>query len=164
MSLRASLHYVLSALMCFLKARCESRHSPRNFVDSSTGRGVFPILMFGGLGECMGCEISRISSYQSLTNSPSPHMSTLYSTEQIQPWASCGATFVGVQQLSEISCLTLFRSLTEYAAPIWDRHFKKRRKFVVMCTTTSRPIYLQGKSDGFDSCDPSSNLTQIGFK
>ena len=40
---------VLSTLMCFLKERCESHHSPRNFVDSSTGRGVFPILMFGGL-------------------------------------------------------------------------------------------------------------------
>ena len=47
--LRASLHCVLSTLMYFLKERCESHHSPRNFVDSSTGRGLFPILMFGGL-------------------------------------------------------------------------------------------------------------------
>ena len=47
--LRASLHCVLSIWMCFLKERCESHHSPRNFVDSSTGWGVFPILIFGGL-------------------------------------------------------------------------------------------------------------------
>ena len=35
--------------MCFLKDRCESHHNPRNFVDSSTGRGVFPILTVWGL-------------------------------------------------------------------------------------------------------------------
>ena len=35
--------------MCFLKERCESHHNPRNFVDSSTGRGVFPILTVGCL-------------------------------------------------------------------------------------------------------------------
>ena len=35
--------------MCFLKKICESHHNPRNFVDSSTGRGVFPILTVGGL-------------------------------------------------------------------------------------------------------------------
>ena len=49
MSLRASLHCVFSTLMCFLNERCESHHSPRNFVDSSTGRSVFPILTMGGL-------------------------------------------------------------------------------------------------------------------
>ena len=53
MRLRASLHCVFSTLissdftLCFLKERCKSHHSPRNFVDSSTGRGVFPILMLG---------------------------------------------------------------------------------------------------------------------
>ena len=48
--LRASLHCVFSTLMCFLKERCESsHHSPRNLVDSSTGRGVLPILMLGSL-------------------------------------------------------------------------------------------------------------------
>ena len=35
--------------MCFLNESCESHHSPRNFVDSSTGRSVFPILTMGGL-------------------------------------------------------------------------------------------------------------------
>ena len=35
-------------LQCFLKERCESHQSLRNFVDSSTGRGVLPILIFGG--------------------------------------------------------------------------------------------------------------------
>ena len=49
MRLRASLHCVFSTLMCFLNERCESHHSPRNFVDSSTGRSVFPILTIGGL-------------------------------------------------------------------------------------------------------------------
>ena len=49
MRLRASLHRVFSTLMCFLNERCESHHSPRNFVDSSTGRCVFPILTMGGL-------------------------------------------------------------------------------------------------------------------
>ena len=47
MRLRASLHCVFSTLMCFLNERCESRHSPRNFVDSSTGRSVFPVLTMG---------------------------------------------------------------------------------------------------------------------
>ena len=36
MRLRASLHCVFSTPMCFLIERCESHHSPRNFVDSST--------------------------------------------------------------------------------------------------------------------------------
>ena len=49
MRLRASLHWVFSTLMCFLKERCESHHSPRNFVDSSTGRSVSPIVIVGGL-------------------------------------------------------------------------------------------------------------------
>ena len=49
MRLRASLHCVFSTLICFLNERCESHHSPRNFVDSSTGRSVFPILTMGGL-------------------------------------------------------------------------------------------------------------------
>ena len=49
MRLRASLHWVFSTLMCFLNERCESHHSPRNFVDSSTGSSVFPILTMGGL-------------------------------------------------------------------------------------------------------------------
>ena len=35
--------------MCFLKERCESHHSPRNFVDSSTGRSVSPIVILRGL-------------------------------------------------------------------------------------------------------------------
>ena len=35
--------------MCFLNERCESHHSPRNPVDSSTDRSVFPILTMGGL-------------------------------------------------------------------------------------------------------------------
>ena len=35
--------------MCFLKESCESHHSPRNFIDSSTGRNMFPILIAGGL-------------------------------------------------------------------------------------------------------------------
>ena len=48
MRLRASMHSVFSALMCFLKERCESHQSPRNFVDSSTGRGMLPILAFRG--------------------------------------------------------------------------------------------------------------------
>ena len=48
MRLRASLHCVFSTLMCFLNERCESHHSPRNFVDSSTGRSVYPILKMGG--------------------------------------------------------------------------------------------------------------------
>ena len=48
MRFRASLHSVFSVLMCFLKERCESHQSPRNFVDSSTGRGALPILIFGG--------------------------------------------------------------------------------------------------------------------
>ena len=48
MRLRASLHLVFSALMCFLNERRESHQSPRNFVDSSTGRGVLSILTVGG--------------------------------------------------------------------------------------------------------------------
>ena len=47
MRLRASLHCVFSTLMCFLNER--SHHSPRNFVDFSTGRSVFPIITVGGL-------------------------------------------------------------------------------------------------------------------
>ena len=43
MRLRASVHCILSTLMRFLKERCESHHNPRNFVDSTTGRGVFQI-------------------------------------------------------------------------------------------------------------------------
>ena len=35
-----SLHCVFSTLMCSLNEKCESHHSPRNFVDSSTGRSV----------------------------------------------------------------------------------------------------------------------------
>ena len=38
-----------SAHWCFFIEGRESHHSMRNFVDSSTGRGVFPILMLGGL-------------------------------------------------------------------------------------------------------------------
>ena len=49
MRLRASLHCAFSTLMCFLNERRESHHSPRNFVDSSTGRSVSPILTMGGL-------------------------------------------------------------------------------------------------------------------
>ena len=49
MRLKASLPCAFSTLMCFLKERCESHHNPRNFVDSSTGRGVFSILTVGGL-------------------------------------------------------------------------------------------------------------------
>ena len=45
MRLKASLH---SALICFLKERLESHQRPSNFVDSSTGRGVLPILAVGG--------------------------------------------------------------------------------------------------------------------
>ena len=47
--LRVSLHFILSTLMCFLNERCEHHHSPRNFVDSSTGRIVFPIPLVGGI-------------------------------------------------------------------------------------------------------------------
>ena len=47
---RASLHCVFNTLMCFLKERCESHHSPRNFVESLTGRNVSPILIAGDLG------------------------------------------------------------------------------------------------------------------
>ena len=47
--LRASLHFVFSTLMCFLNEMWESHHSPSNFVDSSTGRNVFPIFTVGGL-------------------------------------------------------------------------------------------------------------------
>ena len=46
---RASLYCVFSTLMCFLNERRKSHHSPRSFVDSSTGRSVFPILTVGGL-------------------------------------------------------------------------------------------------------------------
>ena len=49
MRLRASLHWVFSAQMCSLKERCESHHSPRYFVDSSTGRSVSLILIVWGL-------------------------------------------------------------------------------------------------------------------
>ena len=48
MRLRASLHCVFSTLVCFLNERCESHHSPRNFIDSSTGRRVSPNLIAGG--------------------------------------------------------------------------------------------------------------------
>ena len=50
MRLRASLRWVFSALMCSLKERCESHHSPRNFVDFSTGRSVSLILIVAGGG------------------------------------------------------------------------------------------------------------------
>ena len=40
---------VFSTLMCFLSEMCESHHSPRNFVDSSAGRSVFPTLTMGDL-------------------------------------------------------------------------------------------------------------------
>ena len=52
MRLRASLHRAFSTLMCSLKERCESHHSPRNFVDSSTGRSVSLILILGVSGLC----------------------------------------------------------------------------------------------------------------
>ena len=77
MRLRASLHCVFSTLMCFLNERCESHHSPRNFVGSSTGRSVFPILTMGGLWardrgavKCMtalvGCKPEAIPVWHSL--------------------------------------------------------------------------------------------------
>ena len=47
MRLRASLHCVFSTLVCFLNEKCESHHSPRNFIDSSTGGRVLPILIAG---------------------------------------------------------------------------------------------------------------------
>ena len=40
--------------MCSLKEVCKFHHSPRNFVDSSTGRGVSLILIMGGVsGLCV---------------------------------------------------------------------------------------------------------------
>ena len=54
--LRASLHWVFSALMCSKKVMCESHHSPRNFVDSSTGRSVSLILIVGVCGLCVGVQ------------------------------------------------------------------------------------------------------------
>ena len=48
-ALRASLHCVFNTLMCFLKEKCASHHSPRNAVESSTGRNVSLILIAGGL-------------------------------------------------------------------------------------------------------------------
>ena len=35
--------------LCLLKERCESHHKPKNFIESSTGRMVFPILTVVGL-------------------------------------------------------------------------------------------------------------------
>ena len=55
MRLRASLQCVLSTLMCFLKERCESHHSPRNFIDSSTGRGVSNPHIWGSSNLGSGC-------------------------------------------------------------------------------------------------------------
>ena len=46
---RAPLHCLFSTLMCFLIEMCDSHHSPRKFIDSSTGRSVFPIHTVGGL-------------------------------------------------------------------------------------------------------------------
>ena len=46
---RASRHCVFSTLMCFLKERRGSHHSPRNFAESSIGRKVLPILIARGL-------------------------------------------------------------------------------------------------------------------
>ena len=43
--------------MCFLNERCESHHSPRDFIDSSTGRRVLPILTAGGLWDLDQSEI-----------------------------------------------------------------------------------------------------------
>ena len=50
--LPASLHCLFSTLMCFMNEGCEgceSHHSPRNSVDCSTARCVFPILTVWGL-------------------------------------------------------------------------------------------------------------------
>ena len=70
---RASLHCVSSTQMCFLKERRESNHISRNFIDSSTGRNVLPILIATGLWtldrgavKCMtrflGCKLEAIPS------------------------------------------------------------------------------------------------------
>ena len=68
MRLRASLHCVFSTLMCFLNERPESHHSPRNFMDSSTGRSVSPVLTMGGLWardrgavKCMTLHLSTVN-------------------------------------------------------------------------------------------------------
>ena len=57
MRLRASLHRIFRALMCFLKERCEPHHSPMNFADSSTSRNVcilyFVVIILAGLSRFM---------------------------------------------------------------------------------------------------------------
>ena len=40
----------------------------------------------------------------------------------------------------------------------------KCEKYMVYKIYTNRSKYIQGKSEGFDSCERPSNLTQIGFK
>ena len=47
-----------SALMCSLKERCESHHSSRNFVDSSTNRSVSLILIVGFSRLCVGVQLN----------------------------------------------------------------------------------------------------------
>ena len=47
MRLRASFHCVFSTLMCLLKERCESHHSPRNVVDSSMAEVCFQSSQWG---------------------------------------------------------------------------------------------------------------------
>ena len=50
MRLRAFLHALsLTHLCASWRKKCESHHSPKNFVDSSTGGDVSPILITGGL-------------------------------------------------------------------------------------------------------------------
>ena len=57
-------HSVFSVVMCFLKERCESRPSPRNFVDCSTGRGVLPSLTEWDYWT-LGCDVVECTTLHS---------------------------------------------------------------------------------------------------
>ena len=52
----------------FLKERCESHHSPWNFVDSSTGRGVFPTPTVVGLRILVRGAVKRTTVHLRVAN------------------------------------------------------------------------------------------------
>ena len=56
MRLRASLHRVFGALMCSLKERCESHHSPRNLLIPQLAGVCYWSWLCGVFGHCVGVQ------------------------------------------------------------------------------------------------------------
>ena len=93
----ASLHWFFSALMCSLKERCESNHSPRNFVDSSTGRSVSLILIVGGLwAYSVLCTCCEHHGYHEPHHWKAFNLASLFFAQFLWTLLSWSETFCGV--------------------------------------------------------------------